>query len=931
MDAQPDVGTTTRLSLFCDRLIEAGWLAIAAVVPVFFNLYSSRIFAGDKLTLLRAIVLIMAVAAIISTLERLPAKFEASQSIRRFIKDNPLTLPVLLFAFVYLLTSITSVAPSVSLWGSYVRVQGALTTIGYITLFFLVAHHLRTKAQLDRVVSVILLTSLPVSLFAIVQHLNLDPLPWTEDVTNRVSSTMGNAIFLAGYLIMVVPFTLVRLASSLWSWLKLRAQADTEFPLSRFLLALAYLTLLVLQLAAILFTKSRGPWLGLGIGLIVLASLWASRRPSRRPRLLVLSGSFVLGSLLLLLNLPLSPVAEAKKLSPYLERMGSLLDLESGSNKVRMLIWFGDDVGGGIRGMARASPWRSLIGYGPETIYLVFNRFYPPELAQLQEGRVDRSHSDYLDSLATMGVLGLLSQLALIATFFVLSVRLFRHSQSSAQRILLAGVISAVSAHVVEAFFGIGVAVSRTYFWLYLAMTIASAQMLHAPVTPDKADPARKLLPTPEAVSRGRGNVPGIKERNRGWWPLAIYLFLTFATLPPLLLIKGVQPLSNPPLVVGLGFAWLLLGLYLATLWLRSPALVPRQRARLRWWAYMPLASITVLLLFLLLSGVVADTYFKIAQAYQKIKAYEIAVPTYRKAVDWAPREDYYYLALGAAYLGAAKTLSNQSPAIPTSTQDNAQREINREQLFEASLMAITEANRLNPLDTNNSLYLARLYASWGELTAQSETKKDRLAQAINRYEKAIDLSPNYPLLYDELAMVYHLLGQGEKVMSSFQRALELDQRYPTTYAYMGNVLKDQGQLGQAESMYEQAATLDPKYALNLITLGDTYRDQEQQDRAEALYLKAIAFDRSSIRAHSSLSYLYYKQEKIEAALAENLKVLELAPKDLAAHTNLALIYQKLKLKAKALVVAKMALRLATPAQQPGIRVLIAELEEMEP
>ena len=35
-----------------------------------------------------------------------------------------------------------------------------------------------------------------------------DPLPWAGDVQTRVASTLGNAIFVAAYLIMVVPLTL---------------------------------------------------------------------------------------------------------------------------------------------------------------------------------------------------------------------------------------------------------------------------------------------------------------------------------------------------------------------------------------------------------------------------------------------------------------------------------------------------------------------------------------------------------------------------------------------------------------------------------------------------------------------------------------------------------------------------------------------------
>jgi hypothetical protein len=52
----------TRLGWFCDKVIEAGWLAAVIIVPLFFNIYSQRVFEPDKLSLLRSIALVMGVA-----------------------------------------------------------------------------------------------------------------------------------------------------------------------------------------------------------------------------------------------------------------------------------------------------------------------------------------------------------------------------------------------------------------------------------------------------------------------------------------------------------------------------------------------------------------------------------------------------------------------------------------------------------------------------------------------------------------------------------------------------------------------------------------------------------------------------------------------------------------------------------------------------
>ncbi|MFQ6058830.1 MAG: hypothetical protein ACE5MB_08155, partial [Anaerolineae bacterium] len=116
---------TTKLSLFCDKVIEAGWLAAVIVTPLFFNVYSSRVFEPDKLTILRSIALVMALAWGIKVLE-------AGLSIRSTqyaIRNTPLVLPTLILAAVYILATITSVAPRLSLWGSYERLQGTYTTL----------------------------------------------------------------------------------------------------------------------------------------------------------------------------------------------------------------------------------------------------------------------------------------------------------------------------------------------------------------------------------------------------------------------------------------------------------------------------------------------------------------------------------------------------------------------------------------------------------------------------------------------------------------------------------------------------------------------------------------------------------------------------------------------------------------------------------
>jgi len=272
----------TKLSLFCEKLIEAGWLAALILVPVFFNIYSARTFEPDKLTLMRSIALVMVLAWLIKLAEtgigsavsnsgtgttNEVSATGTQQGIRKVL-DIPLFLPTALLVLVYVISTVFSISPQVALWGSYQRLQGTYTALSYIVIFALMATHLRTRAQVDRLVTTIILTSLPVGLYGIVQHYGLDPLPWAGDVTRRVASNMGNAIFVASYLIMVIPLILARLLDSMSAILN-----EEEASWGHTVLAAVYIFILAVDVITVIFSQSRGPLMGLLAGLFFFVFL----------------------------------------------------------------------------------------------------------------------------------------------------------------------------------------------------------------------------------------------------------------------------------------------------------------------------------------------------------------------------------------------------------------------------------------------------------------------------------------------------------------------------------------------------------------------------------------------------------------------------------------------------------------------------------
>lgn len=415
----------TKLSRICDGLLEAAWLGAIILIPIFFNVYSSRIFEPDKIAILRSLAILTLGAWLVKVLEEGQVRWERMKPEGSKIKSiltTPLVGLPLALAILYLISTIFSVSPRVSLWGSYQRLQGTYTTLSYIIIFASIVVHMRRRAQVERFITMAILTSLPISLYGILQRYKLDPIPWGGDVSYRIASNMGNSIFVAAYLIMSFPLTIGRVLQTFRAILQ-----DKGWVWGQVARGTVYVFLLAVQLIALYMSGSRGPalgWLASSVFLFLLLSVYWRKRWLAYS---IIGVGVVAGAFLLLLNIPNGPL-ETLRISPAIGRFGLLLDSQSNSAKVRQYIWEG-----AVKLVSPHEPLtfpdgskdafnvlRPLIGYGPESMYVAYNPFYVPELGQVEKRNAspDRSHNETWDSIVITGILGLIAYLALFTAVF---------------------------------------------------------------------------------------------------------------------------------------------------------------------------------------------------------------------------------------------------------------------------------------------------------------------------------------------------------------------------------------------------------------------------------------------------------------------------------------------------------------------------------
>ncbi|MDD2695560.1 MAG: O-antigen ligase family protein, partial [Anaerolineales bacterium] len=250
---------------------------------------------------------------------------------------------------------------------------------------------------------------------------------WGGDVSRRIASNMGNSIFVAAYLIMANPLTILRIYQSFGAIL--REESGTLIQMAK---STAYVFIACLQVVALYFTGSRGPWLGWMAGIFFMFVLLSLYWRKRYLLFSFLGVGTVIGVMLLVFNIPGGPL-EAWRFDPNIGRLGHLFDAEGGTGRVRVLIWQGaaklvsphaplEYPDGRLDALNALRP---LIGYGPEGMYVAYNRFYPPELGSIERRNAtpDRSHNETWDALATTGVFGLVAYLTLYAFAFYYGLR----------------------------------------------------------------------------------------------------------------------------------------------------------------------------------------------------------------------------------------------------------------------------------------------------------------------------------------------------------------------------------------------------------------------------------------------------------------------------------------------------------------------------
>ncbi|MBI2020783.1 O-antigen ligase family protein [Candidatus Daviesbacteria bacterium] len=450
-----------------DRIITYSFYLLFLLVSLFWTSLNFELFEYNKMILTYGFTTVIVGAWLLKIINHKSLIFNRT----------PLDIPLLLFLAANILSTIFSIDTHTSIWGYYSRSNGGLLSIiSYLLLYWAFVSNM-DKERVFTTLKVGLISGAIISVWAIFEHFGVslscvllrgdfNASCWVQDVQARVFATLGQPNWLAAYLAMLI-------FPALYFYLKATEQRQR----------ITYYLLLIVYYLAFTFTYSRGPTLGLIGGLIVFLSLYVYSTHTwhgYKQRLIVLLVASFL-SMNLLFGSALTSFRLITQFAPPPRPAISLTSqtqLEQGgteSGQIRLIVW---------QGALDIFKHYPLFGSGVETFAYSYYQFRPTEhnLTSEWDFLYNKAHNEYLNYLATTGILGFGTYMLVIGTFLVWSIKkIIESSRKSLEssglpdsRLLTLVTLASYLSFLIYNFFLFSVVIIAVFFYLFPALAFVA-------------------------------------------------------------------------------------------------------------------------------------------------------------------------------------------------------------------------------------------------------------------------------------------------------------------------------------------------------------------------------------------------------------------------------------------------------------------------
>ncbi|MFH1562177.1 MAG: tetratricopeptide repeat protein [Nitrospirota bacterium] len=856
----------------CDKIIRGILILIVIIIPIFFWLPLYDTFDLGKLTIMYSLSLIILGLWLIKAI--------ASKDVK--LCRTPLDIPILAYLGINIVATLTSVSPTISLFGFYKRYEGLLPITNYLFLFYVVVNFMNTPKLINRLIKTIIMTATIIAIYGLFQHFDHDPFKWSFSAKERVFGTFGNPVFFSAYLIMIIPLGLAMFLlretqptiplnttfpdfkkdhhvspkkkartlesskkkegkkgyapSNEWflTWQRIiNSWKNFRIILVNKLSPYWYMISIVLLYICFVFTKGRATIIGFEAGIFVFYLIICG---------LIFSLTFY-GTIILCTFLGF--IIIIKCLSP--------------THVVAL-------VAGGV--------FIGLFSFGPlifnslfKTKWVIKNKVQTTILALVLIGIT----TYYNMNVETSVVNRLIGTIIKTESTTQESTSQVTTTQKKKELDVEEGNTSnriqqALPAPEIK--FTGGAQEERVSLWkatvgiifkdtknLLIGIGLDALQLMN--IGTDKAH--NDILDT--TVTRG---VIGLAIY---FWVLITYMVISLKTvfhqqdMTKKLLIGSfvaceigylIQNQFSFGLVTILLLFWMVMGMTMVLLNpqshpVKQPIPIPRiKNLAVRGSLYVLILGMLPILVFLVFRPFIADSQYRKGFDFVEKHEYSAGVPGLEKAVKTFPYENCYWKVLNSIYVERANN-------------DPVERKMWVKKAIEGSNWLLM----LIPEDTGSYFNMGMAYYLDGDTT-----------KSISSYKKALELAPDHTDALNNLATVYANMQKYKEAEELFKKVIKVN---PNHASAKNNLI----QLYKIQGKYEESIKLDADYAKTVhLNLAKSYYEKGETNNAIEEIKKVLAIDPADVQSLRNLGSFYLLEKRYKEAKVEFNKVLERDPND---------------------------------------------------
>ena len=659
-------------------------------------------------------------------------------------KINAVSVSVFLFFLVFILTSYLGINFERSFWSTFERMTGILTQFHLVIFLIILTSCFTTREDWERLLTISILVGI-ILCFHVVSK---------SAISSRGGGTIGNTSFMAAYLLFDIFFALILFLEKKSSGWRIFTGASWA-----------------IFIPVLINSHARGATVSFFWGIFLLCLLYLLFSEKKKQRKL---GIFIIIALIVLLIF--LAVSQPPILKKGIERL--LKEM-----KPRFVVW--------------EKAWkgfleRPIFGWGPENFNVVFLKFFNPCIFLSECGGeiwFDRAHNIVLDTLVTMGVVGLVSYL-LIFTFSLLGL-LKTYLREREHTFCYLGMISLLTMYFFQNLLVFDMISSYVVFFLSLGFTI----FLIKGEEDEEFDFEEEI-----------SDSPLLRFRNSKIGKYVIF-GIVIALIAPLLYFGNIQPAKSAEYTVKMMVA-------------KKIGVGPEERdVRLSDKMDFFKKALNTLMekyeireqfaqqLFResLFKGETKDT---IREAF-KLGEEQMEISMRKNSLDFRS-----HLFAGRLYSTDYRILQDRIKL------DRAEKVLNK-------------AIELSPTNQQGYWYLTEVKMAKGQTD-----------EALKLFQKAIDLEPRFSTSHWYLGITYLNIGEDEKAAEEMRKAYELGYKWKESdikrAARVFERLKDHSWVA---TIYTKGLEINPQNTDFLMGLATAYANLGEIDKARDTAMKARKID----------------------------------------------------------------------------------------